>query len=242
MKSGVTLAFALVAVLLLGTVGSAHHAISAKFDDTKPQTLSGVVTLVDWRNPHVHIFMNVRNNNDADNWAIELESPIDLQASGWTRDSVKPGDAITVAGITARNGSRQVWANKIDDDRHRAKRCCTSRRPRRLPCSRTGRRRAGPTSSRGSDRAPVARRATGRSRARRCSSRTASTIPMDQWGLLKNVADAKRVAPMQPWALALYRAAAAAFPAGRPDFYQLQAARRTASVPAPLRRAVRGRS
>ena len=113
MKSGVTLAFALVAVLLLGTVGSAHHPISAKFDDTKPQTLTGIVTLVDWRNPHVHVFMNVRNDNDADNWAIELESPIDLQASGWTRDSVKPGDAITVAGITARNGSRQVWANSI---------------------------------------------------------------------------------------------------------------------------------
>jgi hypothetical protein len=79
MKSGVAIAFALCAVLLLGTVISAHHPISAKFDDTKPQTLSGVVTLVDWRNPHVHIYMNVRANNDADNWAIELESPIDLQ-------------------------------------------------------------------------------------------------------------------------------------------------------------------
>jgi hypothetical protein len=56
MKSGVQFAFALVAVVLLGSVrGSAHHPISAKFDDTKPQTLTGVVTLVDWRNPHVHI-------------------------------------------------------------------------------------------------------------------------------------------------------------------------------------------
>ena len=80
MKSGVAIAFALCAVLLLGTAISAHHPISAKFDDTKPQTLSGVVTLVDWRNPHVHIYMNVRTNNDADNWAVELESPIDLQA------------------------------------------------------------------------------------------------------------------------------------------------------------------
>ena len=132
MKSGVTLAFALVAVLLLGTVGSAHHPISAKFDDSKPQTLSGVVTLVDWRNPHVHIFINVRNDNDADNWAIELESPIDLQASGWTRDSVQPGDAITVAGITARNGSRQAVGQQDHDDRHRQR--GAARHARNAPC------------------------------------------------------------------------------------------------------------
>jgi hypothetical protein len=113
MKSGVTVAFTLVVVLLGAITGLAHHPISAKFDDTKPQTLSGVVTLVDWRNPHVHVYMNVRSDNDADNWAIELESPIDLQASGWTRESVRPGDAITVAGISARNGSRQLWANKV---------------------------------------------------------------------------------------------------------------------------------
>ena len=114
MKSGVLFAVALVAVVLLGSVtGSAHHPISAKFDDTKPQTLTGVVTLVDWRNPHVHIYINVRNANDADNWAIELDSPIDLEAGGWTRDSVKAGDSISVTGIAARNGSRQVWANKI---------------------------------------------------------------------------------------------------------------------------------
>ena len=76
MKSGVRFAFALVAVLLLGSVpGSAHHPISAKFDDSKPQTLTGVVTLVDWRNPHVHIYINVRNTNDADNWAVETREP-----------------------------------------------------------------------------------------------------------------------------------------------------------------------
>ena len=49
------------ALLLASTTGVAHHAISAKFDDKKPQTLTGVVTLVDWRNPHVHVFMNVKD-------------------------------------------------------------------------------------------------------------------------------------------------------------------------------------
>ena len=204
MKSGVAVAFALVAVLLLGTAGSAHHPISAKFDDTKPQTLSGVVTLVDWRNPHVHIYMNVRNNNDADNWAIELESPIDLQASGWTRDSVKPGDAITVAGITARNGSRQLWATKITmTGTGKEVLHVTPPSPPALLANR-------PT-PRWPDKQPQARpergwragilgvpELDGAGREQRAD------IPMDQWGLLKNVADAKRVAPMQPWALALY--------------------------------------
>ena len=98
MKSGVTLAFALVAVLLLGTVGSAHHAISAKFDDSKPQTLSGVVTLVDWRNPHVHVFMNVkeRQGRRATGRSSSRARSI-CRRSGWTRDIVQPGDAITVA-------------------------------------------------------------------------------------------------------------------------------------------------
>src|SRR6187399_1777890 len=101
-------------LLLASTTGVAHHAISAKFDDKKPTTLSGVVTLVDWRNPHVHVFLNVKGaKGELVNWAIELESPIDLHDSGWNKDSVNPGDAITVTGFPARNGSRQVWSNKM---------------------------------------------------------------------------------------------------------------------------------
>ena len=89
-------------LLLAAAPLAAHHEILAKFDDKKPVTLSGVVTLVDWRNPHVHVFMNVRDaKGQMLNWAIELESPIDLQQSGWTSDSLQPGDAITVEGIAA---------------------------------------------------------------------------------------------------------------------------------------------
>src|SRR5215831_14422025 len=91
----------------------AHHEILAKFDDKKPMTLRGTVTKLDWANPHVHIFMNVQNGNNVLNWAVELESPVDLSRGGWTRDAVKPGDSVTVQGIGARNGSRQVWANSV---------------------------------------------------------------------------------------------------------------------------------
>src|SRR5215470_35894 len=91
----------------------AHHEILAKFDDKKPITLKGTVTKLDWANPHAHIFINVQTGLTLVNWAVELESPVDLGRAGWGRDSVKPGDAITVTGISARNGSHQVWANSV---------------------------------------------------------------------------------------------------------------------------------
>src|SRR5436309_1033532 len=107
----VTLALAGV-VVLAGSLG-AHHEILAKFDDKKPVTLNGVVTLVDWKNPHVHIFINVKDRTQVLNWAIELESPIDLQKSGWKANTVQPGDALTVDGLAARNGSRQAWGRAV---------------------------------------------------------------------------------------------------------------------------------
>ena len=85
------------ALLVASTTGIAHHAISAKFDDKKPTTLNGIVTLVDWRNPHVHVFMNVKDaKGEVMNWAVEIESPINLESNGWTEATLQPGDAITV--------------------------------------------------------------------------------------------------------------------------------------------------
>jgi Family of unknown function (DUF6152) len=204
MKSGVAFAFALVAVLLLGyESGSAHHPISAKFDDGKPVTLTGVVTLVDWRNPHVHIYMNVRAANDADNWAVELDSPIDLEAGGWTRESVRPGDGITVAGMSARNGSRQVWATRVTmTGNGKQVLHITPPSPPALLANR-------PT-PRWPDKQPRLGPSPGGVQgywafpSSTVLVENAAAIPMDQYGLLRSVADAKRVAPMQPWALALY--------------------------------------
>src|ERR1700752_3159758 len=107
-------ALAVIAFFLAGVPLAAHHEILAKFDDSKRMTLSGVGTLVDWRNPHVHVFMNVRDaGRKTMNWAVELESPIDLQQSGWNQQSVKPGDAVRVEGMAARDGSRQVWGTSL---------------------------------------------------------------------------------------------------------------------------------
>src|SRR5215470_13134762 len=94
----------------------AHHEPLAKFDDKKPVNLTGVVSLLDWRNPHVHVFMNVKSGaatGDVVNWAVELESPIELEESGWSRETLHPGDKISVQGLAARNGSHQAWGKSV---------------------------------------------------------------------------------------------------------------------------------
>src|SRR5262245_55740598 len=99
--------------LLTATAVIAHHNITGKFDPSKTRTLRGVVTKLDWANPHVHILMDVSDGKTVTNWAVELESTLDLERSGWTLNTVKPGDEITVQGMTARDGSRQIWGDSV---------------------------------------------------------------------------------------------------------------------------------
>ncbi|MEP7310063.1 MAG: DUF6152 family protein [Acidobacteriota bacterium] len=194
-----------VSVLAAAVTVAAHHEILAKFDDKKPLTLSGVVTLVDWRNPHVHVFMDVRDQKSQMlNWAIELESPIDLQRSGWNKDSLKPGDKITVEGMAARNGSRQAWGKSVVLGGTGRQVLTVSLATPPPPLS------PRPT-PRWPDRQPRlgAAAAGGAQGYWAYPSSTALVesgvnVPMSTYGLLQNIADASKVAPMQPWARALY--------------------------------------
>src|SRR4051812_20266435 len=112
MRNGVFGAAGVLVLLLIGPA-AADHEIAAKVDPTKPVTLRGVVTAVEWLNPHVHVFMNVPAARGVTNWAVELESVVDLRNSGWHQDSVKPGDTVTVDGLVARDGSSQVWSKSM---------------------------------------------------------------------------------------------------------------------------------
>jgi hypothetical protein len=196
---------AVVAALALAAGrGAAHHAISAKFDDTKPVTLNGIVTLVDWSNPHVHVFVNVKDpKNQLLNWAVELESPIDLQQSGWNKDTLVPGDAITVQGILARNGSRQAWSRSITVNA--TGRQVLNVKPLAPPVPLAAR----PTPV-WPDGQPRLGAVPGSDGYWAFPSSTVLVengvkVDIDEYGLLKNVADASKVAPMQPWALQMYR-------------------------------------
>src|SRR5262245_27052179 len=116
----------IVAVLLLTLPVAAHHPIAAKFDPNQTVMLKGTVVGIDWANPHVHMFLDVKGATAITNWAIELESPFDLQKSGWSKDTVKIGDIITVQGNSARDGSRQAWANSVtirSEERRVGKEC-----------------------------------------------------------------------------------------------------------------------
>jgi hypothetical protein len=196
--------FVVFVAALLATTSSlvAHHEPLAKFDDKKPIRLRGVVTLVDWRNPHVHVFVNVGVGADVVNWAIELESPIDLEDSGWSKTTLLPGDKIAVEGIAARNGSHQAWGKTVVTSAGR-KVFTVNVAPPALPLEA----RATP---RWPDRQPrLGAPAAGLQGYWAFPSSNALveagvSAPMDEWGLLKNIADAPKVAPMQPWALQLY--------------------------------------
>jgi hypothetical protein len=85
----------------------AHHSFAAEFDAAKPFTLTGTVTKVDWMNPHSYFYIDVidEQTKAVTNWAMELGSPNGLMRAGWTRNTLKVGDEVTVEGSLAKNGS-----------------------------------------------------------------------------------------------------------------------------------------
>jgi hypothetical protein len=83
----------------------AHHSFSAEYDNTKPVNLSGTVTKVEWLNPHTRFYVDVKDpSGKVTNWEFELGSPNQLARRGWTRNSLKIGDTVTVDGYRAKDG------------------------------------------------------------------------------------------------------------------------------------------
>ena len=100
-------AFAAIVGMLLGT-GSviAHHSFAAEFDAGKPLTLKGVVTKIEWQNPHTYFYMDVTaSEGKVVNWGMEMGSPNGLMRQGWTRNTLKVGDVVTVEGSAAKDGT-----------------------------------------------------------------------------------------------------------------------------------------
>src|SRR5579863_53221 len=90
--------------LASGLPALAHHSGAAEFDSNKKIDLTGVVTKVEWTNPHAHFYMDVKDaSGNMVNWNLELASPNVLIRNGWKRTSVKPGDTVSVTGIRAKD-------------------------------------------------------------------------------------------------------------------------------------------
>ena len=102
--------------LLAGAIPvMAHHSFAAEYDSSKPVTMTGAVTKVDWANPHVYFFMDVKDEKSGKvtNWAFEMGAPAVLTRSGWRRSSVKVGDLITVTGTLAKDASNHGNARSV---------------------------------------------------------------------------------------------------------------------------------
>ena len=92
----------------------AHHSFAAEFDESQPITISGCVTKVEWMNPHVHFYLDVKDaEGKVTKWEFELGSPNGLLREGWMRNSLKPGDDIKVQGYRAKDGSHLVNAKTV---------------------------------------------------------------------------------------------------------------------------------
>jgi uncharacterized protein DUF6152 len=84
----------------------AHHSFAAEFDAAKPVTVQGAVNKVEWTNPHIWIYVDMKTaGGQAERWQCEGGSPNTLARQGWSRDTLKPGDQVVIDGFRAKNGS-----------------------------------------------------------------------------------------------------------------------------------------
>ena len=110
----IRLAFLLLILIALAAPAVAHHSFSAEYDRAKPVTLNGTVTKVEWINPHAHFECDVKDNSGKSvDWEVELTTPEGLMRRGWTRNSLKVGQIVTVIGCSAKDGSNLANATTV---------------------------------------------------------------------------------------------------------------------------------
>ena len=92
----------------------AHHSFAAEFDASKPINLTGSLTKLDWINPHARLFIDVKGSDGkVVSWEVELGPPAILLRNGWTKNSVKAGDMLTVNGSLAKDGTNLANARTV---------------------------------------------------------------------------------------------------------------------------------
>ena len=113
MRSRVSLVLAAI-LLTAAAPAFAHHSFGAEYDSAKPISLTGVVTKIDWSNPHVYIYIDVKSNDgQLVNWALEGHPPNTLRRTGWTRSALKENDTISVTGWMSKDGSNRIAGREV---------------------------------------------------------------------------------------------------------------------------------
>jgi hypothetical protein len=101
-------------LLLAATPIFGHHSVAAEFDVNRQITYAGVVTRVEWTNPHIYFYVDVKDAKEkVTNWAFEGAGPNSLARLGWMRDSLKVGDRVTVIAFPARDGASVASAREV---------------------------------------------------------------------------------------------------------------------------------
>ena len=114
MKCKVAIQVAWGLSLLLAAPIFAHHSVSAEFDVNRQISYTGVITRVEWSNPHIYFYLDVTDaRQKVTNWAFEGAGPNTLARMGWLRDTLKVGDRVTVVAFPARDGANVASAQKV---------------------------------------------------------------------------------------------------------------------------------
>jgi hypothetical protein len=110
-------ALSIALLVVVATPALAHHSFAAEYDSTKPVKLTGAVTKVDWTNPHVYFYIDVKDEatGRVANWAFEMAAPSVLTRTGWKRSTLKIGDVVTVEGTRAKDGGNHGNARNVTD-------------------------------------------------------------------------------------------------------------------------------
>ena len=112
-KYRLSILIAAAALLLVGIPLWAHHG-NASYDNDNPVTIKGTVTEFAWTNPHVQIYLDVKSDKGSVvHWSVETYSPGKLVRAGWTKDSVKAGDQVSITLIPAKSGAPVGFLHKL---------------------------------------------------------------------------------------------------------------------------------
>jgi hypothetical protein len=112
-KIALGIAVAGVSLCVFSVPVRAHHSFAAEYDSNKPVTLKGVVSKIEWTNPHARFYIEVKDPSGTFTWNLELASPNVLTRNGWTRKTLNIGDEITVQGSLAKDGSKMANARMV---------------------------------------------------------------------------------------------------------------------------------
>ena len=115
MRARLGAALSLTLALLTAT-SFAHHSVPGQFDTSKPMTLTGTVSKIDWINPHIYVHLDVNEGTSSATWKLGTAPPAMMRRAGLTKDALagKPGEVLTIVAYPARDGTKHLgWITKI---------------------------------------------------------------------------------------------------------------------------------